>query len=185
VIPIGLERCTITGKRALKRFIVSSSLSGARIIEEIAIRSAGGLFCAPAEARACVWSGGKYHPDDIRKCDLTGLPIHFGFATPDSPHRLLPLVEMLDGIKRNSDEPDRWRDVANHISAANNGGKYNVRAAILSPDNQHLATCAELKAMLGMRVYQVGALYDLTSDSIIGRICTGRRGRDTWTETAR
>jgi len=185
VVPIGLDRCSITGKRALKRFLVSSSLSDARILEEVAIRSAGGLFCAPAEAKACVWSGRKYHPDDIRKCELTGLPIHFEFATSSSPYRLLPLVEMLDGVKRNSDEAERWHDVANRIAAATKGGKYNVEAAILSPNSQHLATCSEIKAMLGMRVYQVGALYDLASNSIVGRVCTGKRSREHWTEATR
>jgi hypothetical protein len=59
VLPIGLDRCTITGKRALKRFLVNSSVSGARILEDIAIRSSGGLFCARAEVKACVWSGRK------------------------------------------------------------------------------------------------------------------------------
>jgi hypothetical protein len=185
VLPIGLERCTLTGKRVLKRFLVSSSLSGARILEKIAIRSAGGLFCTPTEATACAWSGRKYHPDDVRRCDLTGLPIYFDFATSNSPHRLLPLVEMLNGIKRNSDETERWRDVADRLAFATKGGKYNVEAAILSPNGQHLATCSELRRMLGMRVHQVGAIYDLTSDSIVGRICTGKRGRDSWIEATR
>jgi hypothetical protein len=185
VLPIGLGRCTLTGKRALKRFLVSSSLSDARILEEVAVRSAGGLFCARAEAKTCVWSGRKYHPDDIRKCELTGLPIHFEFATPSSPYRLLPLVEMLDGVKRNSDEAERWHDVADRVAAAVRGGKYNVEAAIISPNNQHLATCSETRTMLGMRVYQVGALYDLASNSIVGRVCTGKRSREHWTEATR
>jgi hypothetical protein len=119
------------------------------------------------------------------KCELTGLPVHFEFVTTNSPYRLLPLVEMLDGIKRNSDESDRWHDVAERIAAATKGGRYNVEAAILSPDSRHLATCSELRAMLGMRVYQVGALYDLASNSIVGRVCTGKRGRDNWTEATR
>ena len=182
VLPIGLDRCTLTGTRALKRYLVSSSLSGTRILEKVAIRSVGGLFCTPAEAKTCVWSGRKYHPDDIRKCELTGLPIHFEFATPSSPYRLLPLVEILDGIRRNSDGAERWPDVADRIAAATKGGKYNVEAAILSPDSQHLATCSELRKMLGIRVYQVGALYDLASNSIVGRVCTGKRGRESWAE---
>jgi hypothetical protein len=92
---------------------------------------------------------------------------------------------MLDGIRRNADESERWHEVADRIASANKGGRYNVQAAILSPDHQHLAACAELKAMLGMRVYQVGALYDIPSNSIVGRICMGRRGRENWTETVR
>jgi superfamily II DNA or RNA helicase len=180
VLPIGLDRCTITGKRAVKRFLVNSSLSGARMLEEIAIRSAGGNFCSSTEANTCIWSGRKIHPDDVRKCQLTGLPIHFEFATSTSPYRLTPLVEMLDGVKRNLDKTERWHDVAERIATANKGGKYSVEAAILSPDSRHLAICAELRVMLGMRVYQIGALYDLASNSIVGRMCRGRRGRENW-----
>jgi len=185
VLPIGLDRCAVTGKRALKRFLVSSSLSGARMLEEIAIRSANAHFCAPAEASTCIWSGRKIHREDVRKCELTGLSIHFEFATSTSPYRLLPLIEILDGVRRNLDKAERWQDVAERIAAASKGGKYSVEAAVLSPDSQHLATCSELRTMLGMRVSQVGALYDLASNSIIGRICTGKRSRENWTETTR
>lgn len=185
VLPIGLDRCSISGKRVLKRYLISSSLSDIRLLKELAVQSAGNLYCAPVETKTCVWSGKNYHPDDIRKCELTGLAIHFQFTTPTSPSRLLPLVEMLDGVKRNSDKSEKWSDVAERIAAATKRGKYNVEAAILSPDSQHLATCSELRAMLGMRIYQVGALYDLSSNSVVGRISIGRRGRESWNETAR
>jgi hypothetical protein len=36
--------------------------------------------------------------------------------------------------------------------------------------------------MFGMRHYQVGALYELASGAIIGRICTGKRRRAELTE---
>jgi hypothetical protein len=182
VLPIGLDRCALTGKRALKKFLVSSSLSEARIFEKVAIRSANGLFCTPTEAATCVWTGYKYHPDDIRKCELTGLHIHFRYITPSAPFRLRPLLEKLDGIKRNSDRSEKWDHIAGLISTATKGGKCHVEAAILSPSNKHLATCSERRAMLGMRVHQVGALFDLTSNSIVGRICTGKRGRESWNE---
>lgn len=94
VLPIGLDRCAVTRKRALKRFLVSSSLSGAQVLEKVAVRSASGLFCTPAESTACVWSGYKYHPDDVRKCELTGLPIYFEYASSGTPFRLRPLMEM-------------------------------------------------------------------------------------------
>jgi hypothetical protein len=183
VLPIGLDRCAITGKRTLKKFLVTSSLSETRVLEKAAIRSANGLFCTPTEAATCVWTGYKYHPDDIRKCELTGLPVHFGYITPSAPFRLRPLIEMLDGIKRNSDRSEKWHDIAELIAAATKGGKCHVQAAILSPDNKHLATCSERRAMLGMRVYQVGALFDLTSNSVVGRICTGKRSRESWSES--
>jgi hypothetical protein len=128
------------------------------MLEEIAIRSASSHFCAPTEASTCIWSGRKIHPEDVRKCELTGLSIHFEFATFTSPYRLLPLIEILGGVRRNLDKAERWHDVAERIAAANKGRKYSVEAAVLSPDSRHLATCSELRVMLGMRVFQVGAL---------------------------
>ena len=181
VLPIALDQCAITGKRALKGYLVSSSVSNARLLELIAIRSSAGRFCAASEARTCTWSGRKAHPDDLRICELTGLPIHVEFTTPTNPPRLLPLSEILDGVRRNSEGQNRWPEIAEKLSAANNGGKYNLQAAVLSPDRKHLATCSELKAMLGMRIYQVGAIYDFSTNSIVGRVSTGRRGRERWT----
>ena len=55
-----------------------------------------------------------------------------------------------------------------------------VEAAILSPSKQRLATCAESKRMLGLRVQQVGAVYDLVDDAIIGRLAEGKRNGSGW-----
>ncbi|WP_146006689.1 hypothetical protein [Bradyrhizobium forestalis] len=174
-----------TGKRALKRYFVSSSLSGLRLLEQIAQRSSTGTFCTPTERRTCAWSGRAAHPDDIRTCDLTGLSIHIEFMTPNAPYRLQPLIEILNGVRRNSDGIETWPEVANQLASAKNGGKYRVEAAIISPDNRHLATSSESRALLGLRVNQVGALYEVSTKSIIGRICVGKRGKDGWTETSR
>ena len=108
VLPSELERCAATGKRALRKLFVTSSLSEARILEEVAVRSATGKFCAPVEAKPCLWSGRKCHPDDLRVCGLTGLPIHFEFTTAGRPPRLQPLVDLLNGIKRTADESQLW-----------------------------------------------------------------------------
>lgn len=185
VLPIGLETCSLTRKRALKRHLVSSSLSGVRLLEQIAQRSSTGTFCTPTERKTCAWSGRAAHPDDIRTCELTGLSIHFEFMTPHAPYRLLPLIEMLNGIRRNSDGVEKWPEVASQLTSAKNGGKYRVEAAIISPDNRHLATSSESRAMLGLRVYQIGALYDVSAKSIVGRICVGKRGKENWIETER
>lgn len=185
VLPIGLETCSLTGKRALKRYLVSSSLSGRRLLEQIAQRSSTGTFCAPSERQTCAWSGRTAHPDDIRTCELTRLSIHIEFLTPQAPYRLQALIEMLNGIRRNADGADRWPEIAGQLASVKNGGKYRVEAAIMSPDNRHLATSSESRAMLGFRVYQVGALYDISTNSIIGRICVGKRDRESWIEVAR
>ncbi|MCP4621748.1 MAG: hypothetical protein GY844_35535, partial [Bradyrhizobium sp.] len=184
VLPVGLERCSVSGKKALKRFLVSSSVSNTRLLEELAVRSAANLFCAASEAIKCSWSDRKSHPNDIWRCELTGLPVHFLYVTPATPHRLLPLVEMLNGIRRSSDKAEHWNRVADLLGIATKGGKHTVEAAILSPNGQRLAICSELRTMLGLRNHHVGALYDLASDSIVGRISKGKRGKQSWIETS-
>ena len=66
VLPSLLERSAVTGKRALKEFFVSSSVSGIRALQAESIASASGKCCVPAEAKLCMWSGKKIHPDDLR-----------------------------------------------------------------------------------------------------------------------
>jgi hypothetical protein len=182
VLPSELERCTVTGKRALRRLLVSSSFSQVRVLENAAIRSATGRFCAPAESRTCFWSDRKYHPDDLRTCTLTGLPIYFEFATNGGPIRLQPLVELLDGIRRTADEAGLWNAAVTQISASLKGGKCKVEAAILSPAKAHLAICCEVRTLLGIRVHQLGVIYDLRENAVIGRLAEGKRGDGGWVE---
>lgn len=160
--------------------MVTSSVSNARLLREKAVESSGGQFCLPAEAQTCVWSARKAHPDDLRSCALTGLAIHVDYATAQVPPRLRPLVEMLDGLRHNADQDTIWDKVSKHMSRVLKGGTCRVEAAILSPSKQRLATCAENKTMLGFRVHQVGAVYDLIDDAIIGRLAEGKRNGSGW-----
>jgi superfamily II DNA or RNA helicase len=182
VLPSEVERCVATDKRALKRLFVTSSVSQARVLKDVAIRSTGGSFCAPGEARQCFWSGHRSHPDDLRTCNLTGLPIHHEFAAAGGAPRLQPLAEMLDGVRRTADEMPLWDKVAGQVTAALKGGKCRVEAAVLSPAKRHLATCAEASRFLGMRVRQVGAVYAMGEKTVVGRIASGKRGPRGWIE---
>jgi superfamily II DNA or RNA helicase len=182
VLPSELERCAVTGKRALKRLFVTSSLTEARILEEVAVRSATGKFCAPVEAKPCLWSGRKCHPADLRVCGLTGLPIHFEFATANSNPRLQPLVDLLNGIKRTADEPQMWDAVTTKVAAALGSGRCLVEAAVLSPDRRHLAVCSEVRTLLGFRVRQAGLVYSIGDHSVVGRAAQGRRTSEGWAE---
>ena len=182
VLPSELERCAATGKKALKKFLVTSSLSGARILEEVAVRSAAGKFCAPVEAKPCLWSGRTCHPDDLRVCGLTGLPIHFEFATANGKPRLEPLVDLLNGIKRTAGEPQLWDVVAIKVASTLGKGRCRVEAAVLSPDGQHLAVCAEVRTLLGFRVHQAGVVYAISDNSVVGRGAQGRRTSREWSE---
>ena len=182
VLPSELLRCAVTGKRALKRLFVTSSLTEARILEEVAVRSATGKFCAPVEAKPCLWSSRKCHPDDLRVCGLTGLPIHFEFATANSNPRLQPLVDLLNGIKRTADEPQLWDAVTTKVAAALGSGRCRVEAAVLSPDRRHLAVCSEVRTLLGFRVRQAGLVYSIGDHSVVGRAAQGRRTSEGWSE---
>jgi len=182
VLPSELERCAATGKRALKRLFVTSSLSEARILEEIALRSATGKYCTPVEAKQCLWSGRKFHPDDLRVCGLTDLPIHFEFATANRNPRLQPLVDLLNGIKRTADEPQLWDTVTTKVAAVLGKGRCRVEAAALSPDRRHLAVCSEVRTLLGFRVHQAGLVYAISDHSVVGRAAQGRRTSEGWSE---
>jgi hypothetical protein len=48
-----------------------------------------------------------------------------------------------------------------------------------------LAVCAEVKRVLGIRVYHAGAVYDLADQSLFGRIAEGRRGGNRWANSSR
>jgi len=185
VLPSELSRCAVTGKRVLKRLLVTSSLTETRILEEVAIRSATGKYCAPIEAKQCFWTGGKFHPDDLRICELTGLSIHLEFATANGKPRLQALVELLNGIKRTADEPHLWDAVMTKASAVLGKGRCRVEATVLSPNKQHLAVCLEVRTLLGFRVHQAGLLFSIRENSVVGRVAQGRRTSDGWSEVKR
>lgn len=182
VLPSELSRCTVTSKRVLKNLLVTSSVSGAQMLEEVAVRSVTGKYCAPSEAKLCLWSMRKVHPDDLRVCELTGLSIHLEYATADTSPRLQPLVELLNGIKRNTDEPKLWDMVSTKVSTALGGARCRVEAAILSPDRKHLAVCSEVRTLFGFRVRQAGLVYSIDDNSIVGRVAQGRRTSAGWME---
>src|SRR3984893_5492121 len=95
VLPSLLERSAVTGKRARKEFFVSSSISGARALQQESVGSAAGKCCLPTEAKNCMWSGRKIHPDDLRTCELTQVIAHFEYMTSNGACRLEPLVNLL------------------------------------------------------------------------------------------
>lgn len=179
VLPSELGKCSESGVRSLNSLLVTSSVSQQPILSRIALRASSGEWCAPREAMECFWSGRRSHPLDLRICSLTGLPIHIEFATPGQP-RLKPLSEMLDGVRRSADESGVWQDIALRLGSALNVRKLKVEAAVLSPAKQHLATCSEVRTLLGARVRQAGAIYDIGDHSIVGRIAEGKRANNQW-----
>jgi len=182
VLPSELLRCASTGKRALRKFFVVSNLSGAHVLESVAVRSARGESCTPIESKPCLWSGRRFHPEDLRACGLTGLPIHFVFAKEGKRLRLQPLAELLDGVKRSADESHLWDAVAARAEEAIERGRCRVETADLSPDGQHLAVCAEVRTLLGLRRHKAGFVFCIGDNSIVGRVALGRRTSGGWVE---
>jgi hypothetical protein len=182
VLPSEIERCAVTGTRVLKRLLVTSSVSEARVRDNVAVRSAAGKFCAPLEAAPCAWSGQHFRPDDIRFCSLTGLPIHFQFVTSRGSPRLRPLVDLLDGTRRSTDLSELWPQVTTKASAVFRKGRFQIEAAVSSPDKKHLAVCCEVRTMLGLRTHQAGMVYSIAENSIAGRVVQGKRTADGWLE---
>lgn len=179
-LPAELERCAVSSKRALKHLLVTSNQSQARVLEDNAVRAASGVYCTVFEAQPCSWSGQKYHPEDLRVCELTGLTVHRGFISEVGAPRLRPLIEMLDGQRKSADNTEVWTAIASEISAIQGGSKARIETATLSPSQHLLAVSCEVRTMLGFRVRQIGAIYDLSGSRIKGRFVEGKRRSDGW-----
>jgi hypothetical protein len=184
VLPSELEPCAVSEKRVLKKLLVTSSVSGARLQHRLAVRSIAGQYCAPAEAKTCMWSGRRSHPEDVRVCTLTGIPFHVEFATSGDKPYLQPLGDLLHGVRRTADAPDRWEDIASKASTALRGSRCRIETAHVSPDKRHLAICSEVRTLLGLRVHQAGMLYSIEDGAIVGRIAMGKRTPKGWIRAA-
>jgi hypothetical protein len=180
VLPSELEHCAVSDKRVLKKLLVTSSVSGARLQHRLAVRSIAGKYCAPGEAKTCMWSGRRAHPDDIRVCNLTGIPFHAEFAATGNSAYLQPLADLLHGVRRSADGMERWDNIAAQASTALRGRRCRIETAHISPDKRHLAICSEVRTMLGFRVNQAGLLYSIEDGSIVGRIAIGKRTPKGW-----
>lgn len=182
VLPSELSRCAVIGKRVLRELLVKSSLSDVFMLEEAAIRSATGQFCLPSEAKLCCWSERKCHPMDLRTCNLTGLSMHFEFITGGSNPYLHPLLDLLNGIRRNTDKAYLWNSLSERIAIALGKGKCRIESAVLSPNGGNLAISCEVKTFLGLKVNHVGLVYSINERSIIGQIAKGHRTSKGWSE---
>lgn len=180
VLASELDKSAVTGKKALKKYFVLSSLSEAHLLEQEAIKSVAGKFCSPLEAKSCFWSGRQCHPDDLRVCELTGIPIYFEFASNGGAVQLEPLVNLLNGVNKKADKADLWQTIAIEASKLVGGGNCKVEAAELSPDKHCLAISLEIRTWLGFKLRQAGLLYSLADNSVSGRVVIGKRDNKGW-----
>jgi len=59
-------------------------------------------------------------------------------------------------------------------------GRWRIESARLSPDGRHLAACAEVKTLLGLRRHHVGIIYSLSEKAVVGRYAEGKRKGQDW-----
>jgi hypothetical protein len=74
----------------------------------------------------------------------------------ESSFRYAQLGDLLYGVRRTADAPERWEDIASRVSSGLRGGRCRVETAQVSPDKRHLAICSEVRTLLGFRVRQAG-----------------------------
>jgi superfamily II DNA or RNA helicase len=182
VLPSELECSIVTGQTALKSLFVESNISGLRLLPDEGIRSSKGHYCLRTEAQSCFWSDRLAHPEDIRVCAYSGLPIHSEYASSNTAPHLKALVELLDGVRRSANESQLWPEVELRLHE-DIGGKCAVEAAIKSPAGHHLAVCAEVRKLLGIRANHTGFIYSLDDQSILGRVVQGKRQPSGWRRT--
>lgn len=180
VLPEFLEKSAASGRRALQMFFVASSISGARLLPDEGIKSATGKYCLEGEAKVCLWSGKKYHPEDLRTCQLTHVTAHFKFMTTNGHIRLEPLLDLLNGVRRTTDRQDLWPGIA-AMASQTVDARSEVEAAALSPNGKYLAVCLQAKNWLGLRTRQSGLICAIRDLERVGRAVLGKRGDNGWT----
>jgi superfamily II DNA or RNA helicase len=173
-LPSEIASSAVSGKRTLRKLLVRSSVSQAPLLEREAVRSSSGSYCTPIEATNCLWSGEISHPEDIRKCELTGLEIHFKYVTAKETF-LVPLKRLLDGTARDDDAKESWEQIEQREAQAIGKGRCRVEAALRSPNGKYLAVSSEVKTFLGFRKRHMGFLFANEKQSIVGMIAEGTR----------
>ena len=82
--------------------------------------------------------------------------------------RLEPLLNLLNGLRRNSDKQDLWPRITEDISRVLDG-RSQIETAIQSPGGEHLAVCVEIKNWLGLKTRQAGFVYTIRDRVAIKR----------------
>jgi hypothetical protein len=181
VLPSECARCSVTNKKALRRLLVMSSLSGATMLSEIAIRSSSGAYCLPAETSRCLWTGTANHPDDIGICTLTNLQVHKSFLTSQNL-RLKPLFELLNDLSSEATGQE-LPILEAALSKALDGRKCRMVSGAMSPTKAAMAICAQVKSYLGLRTNYVGGVFAPSTGEVIGKVVVGKRTKQGWLET--
>lgn len=180
VLPTQLGLCLVTKEPALNSLLVASSVSGAKLLESVAIRSRAGLYCTPAEAKLCAWSGRQIHPEDERICVLTGLPMSAQFVTDLQPHKLDVLMKLLNGTLHSVEYEQIWPVIESHLEGVIGKEESKIQSAVFSPNKNLLAVCVQVKTLFGFRLRHAGLLYALDAREIVGRPAMGRRDKWIW-----
>lgn len=178
VLPSELSVSSFSGKKALQRFFVKSSLSDGLILEGEAIKSADGKFCSPTEAIMCIWSEAKCHPDDIRVCRMTNLQMHFKYI--NDAGNMAVLVDLLNGSLIGGEHTDLEDSVCQKVCDLVKYKKSHIISSKYSDSKNLTALCVEMKAFLGIKMRYIGLIYSIKDNRIIGQLSLGKRDKTKW-----
>lgn len=182
VLPSELSKSVVSGKSALKKYFVLSSISGTSMLEQEGIKSSIGKFCIPSESGRCAWSERISHPDDLKICTLTGLPIYFEYISHTGVFSLEPLLLLLDGQLGKNDASDLWPDISRNLSSAIKSGQCKIEASVFSSNKNIIAVCAEVRTWAGLQTRYAGFLYSIKDKSIVGHVVRGKRTLGSWVQ---
>jgi hypothetical protein len=183
VMPSLLKTSAVSGKKALSKYFVESCISSAICLVDEAVKSVTGKFCLPFEAKACVWSGANYHPEDVSTCTYTMIQVHVQYLTHSLPHRLQALDDLLQEVDRSTDKVEVWSAIENQSRRLIDTNRCKVINAAASPKEEIVAAVIEVRTWGGLKVRYAGVLYSSSKDIIIGRYVIGKRDSKGWLKT--
>ena len=174
VLPCELVTCASTGERVLTSLVERCALTGRVLQRELMVEDAQSpgewlsvdaagyselskRATRPELLVACEWSERLCLPDELGRCELTGLTVASIYLDEDS--RLLPLVALLE-TPTGGDylEPSVLAGV--EIDGVKNPTKLRDLRTSFGPSDDVMAVVGSVKSMLGMRTRRVAFVLD-------------------------
>lgn len=170
----------ISGKNGHKNEFILCSETKQPLLEGEAVKSIHGKFCVPDETKMCSWSEKFYHPDDLKRCSLTGLRMYSRHLTTSEPFCLETLFDLLQQTNHKNDKLEMWSQIVNKIESGLKSGKCTIKAAALSPTGNNITIFIESKAWIGLKVRHIGSIYSLRDSCLVGHAAIGKFENRKW-----
>jgi superfamily II DNA or RNA helicase len=169
VLPTELLKCVSTGKIALARYFVKSSVSGTNLLQTAAIQSIEGHYCEPSESDYCFWSNSFWHPIDVGRCSITHCGIHNDYLR-GSPTELGEFRQFVSLDSFAQEASEIWPIATFALQRALDGKSCTIKCSKLSPGGKTLALKAVVKTLFGLKRREVAFLLSTEDNQIKGTL---------------